>query len=91
MEGAIMAATAFIDIDNSSWTEISAGTTEGFITNNNDRTVFFLIAESLPDPATVLKGHRLNPADSVNYAVAGAEAVYCRSEDVLAVIVVTPT
>ncbi len=86
-----MAETAFIDIDNSSWTEISAGTTEGFVTNNNDRTVYYLIAESLPDPDAVTRGHRLNPADSVNYTISGSEVVYARSEDLSAVVVVTPT
>ncbi len=83
-----MAATGFVTIVSTQWTDVSGTDASGFLTNHSDNDVLYVQAESLP--ATSLNdGHVLRPESFVNFVVAGSEVVYCRSINDIGLIAIT--
>jgi hypothetical protein len=82
-----MPDTIDIPINNTEWTEIQQGVA-GLVTNESGNNI--RIREAAVKPAdTVMRGHVLNPYDSITYGVGGNQKVFARSNDDLSFVVVT--
>lgn len=84
-----MAETSFIEIAETTWTDISGTTSVGFITNHSDNTVLYLTSDTQPLD-TITMGHRLRPGSAQSFNITGTEKVWARSIHAPAKIIMTP-
>lgn len=84
-----MADTVDIVINDSSWTDITAGGTAGFITNSGSKPLRFIEAAIAPAVDAIV-GHSLNPEDFVSYTELGAQIIFAKSDRDEGRVTVTP-
>lgn len=84
-----MSSTYFVELNNTSWVDVSQGNLAGFITNKSDNDILYLENDSLPSPS-LTEGHTLHPKSWVRFAVVTPDVVFARSIQLKCKLAVTP-
>jgi len=78
-----------VELNNTSWTDISQGNTVGFISNIGKARVALLQADSQPDDS-VTDGHPLESIDDINFSLIQDERIWGKSIQAKETVIVTP-
>lgn len=74
-----MSDTQIHTLTKTSWTNLSAGASNGFITNEGNKSIIYTEAATASPPALSDKGHTLQIKDYVTFELAAGQDIYGKS------------
>ena len=81
-----MADTVKHVLNDSSWTNISQGSLNGFLTNEGSKDIFYFESSTTPSD---IKGHTLKVGDYISFEIQAGQNIFARSVSGESEVVVT--